>query len=142
MKGFCFALLASLTLLVCAPGLCPAQTYDFWKPVNIFSTANVTGASVFKKVTCDSVITAKLRSTGRITGTDLAVTDSVISVTGDFSGALKGATTLGITGASTLTGGATVGASGTAVIKVVVVGDSLAFITASDTMWAWQPGTK
>lgn len=50
-------------------------------------------------------------------------------------------TNIALAGAVTATTAA-VGSSGTVLTKVVKAGDSLAFITADDTMWAFQPGTK
>jgi len=195
MKSF----LSVLLLLTLTLTLAFSQQYDFRAPVRcqdltitgtVYIIADGETLSVF---TADSLVKLVLVA-GRITGTDVVVTDtlkgkkgvftdSVKAPTVDATGKITGGANLAITGTGafsgilsplsvTLPGGGTiadpaspgttvtitetnialagavtattaaVGASGTALIKIVVVGDSLAFITATDTMWAWQPGTK
>jgi hypothetical protein len=70
--------------------------------------------------------------------------DSLIGVTGDFSGKITGTSTMAITGASTLTGGVTIGASGTAIVKGMWSdgGDSVyLFVVGTCTLAArkWHP---
>lgn len=108
---------------------------DSIKGVTVDATGKITGGAGL-------AITGNAAMSGRVTGTDLAVSDSILGVTVDASGKITGATTMAITGASTLTGGIAVGAAASALLVIKYIGDSLAFISASDTTYAFQPGTK
>ena len=124
------------------------QVYEWKAPSVFFYTVDVRGAMTAKKITCDSVVATNYRGTwkghdttafgdlarastwtGRQTFADLITTDSVIGVTGDFSGKITGTSTMAITGASTLTGGVTIGSGGSACSKLVkLAGDSVAIL--------------
>jgi hypothetical protein len=86
-------------------------------------------------------ITGATGITGRtaVTGV-IAGSDSIIGVTGNFSGKVTAAT-FASTGAATVSTIA-IGSSGSVITKAIVVGDSLGFVVGTDTMWAFQPGTK
>jgi hypothetical protein len=103
---------------------------------------------------------------GRVTATDFVASDSLIAVTGDFSGivsplsvTLPGGgtianpaspgTTVTITETNIALAGAVttttlaVGSGGTVMTKIVASGaDSLGFIVAGDTFWAFSGGVK
>jgi len=110
VKGFFFALLASLVLLVCAPGLCPAQEYDFSRAPMRVHNITVTGAiyviaggDTVSVYTADSIVTLLL-ATGRLTGGDVVVSDSAKCATLDASGKITGGANLAITGTGAFSG--------------------------------------